>query len=596
MRACRLEGQNERLIDHDACGVGFIAQIGGAGTRDVVERALTALARLSHRGGVDSDGSSGDGAGLLTPIPRDYIRQRALEAGFDLPESFGMGMVFTPPGRVSESRSAIKSAACATRLRCLGWRNVPTNESLLGPGSLATLPAIQQCFFVAENLDADLERQLFFMRKRLEATDDTGIYFCSLSSNLVVYKGLLTPRQLRAFYPDLADPEFVAPFAIFHQRYSTNTNPSWQLAQPFRSGAHNGEINTISANRRWLRAREQDLWEQLGGDDCFRALEENVSDSASLDNAVELLLRQGYTLAEALLRLVPPAWESDERMPEKLRAFLSRSACDEEPWDGPAALVFTDGRMVSAKLDRNGLRPLRYILTSDGLLVCGSEVGLTDLRGKRIVERNRLGPGEILVIDSSDGSIFRGAGELADYRGGDRSTDAPAHRHLARLKSELTTAPTSAISPEKMAAAMGWTDDQLRLLFQPLVHDSKEAIWSMGDDAPPAYLSASRRPLWDYCKQRFAQVTNPPIDPLRESHVMSLDVYLGRELVIDSPILDAGQTAVLENLLLRPVHIVDLTFYAADGVQGAQAGIERIRDDIAEAMTTEPELILLTDL
>ena len=441
----------------------------------------------------------------------------------------------------------------------------------------------------------DLERLLFLMRKRLEAEDETGIYFCSLSSAVVVYKGLLTPLQLRAFYPDLADPEFAAPFAVFHQRYSTNTSPSWQLAQPFRLGAHNGEINTISANRRWMHAREAELWEQFGADDCFDALEEKVSDSASLDNAVELLLRQGFTLAEALLRLVPPAWESDRQMPEKLRAFLSRSARDQEPWDGPAALVFSDGRMVSAKLDRNGLRPMRYILTSDGLLVCGSEVGLTDLRGKKVIERNRLGPGEILVVDSVTSRIFRGAGELVDHLSGGDDLDGRVYRDVARVRSELTTAPTSAIPPEKMAAAMGWTDDQFRLLFQPLAHDAKEAIWSMGDDAPPAYLSSSRRALWDYCKQRFAQVTNPPIDPLREAHVMSLDVYLGRDLVIDSPVLDAGQTAVLENLLLRPVHIVDLTFHAADGVQGAQAALERIRDDIAEAMITEPAMILLTD-
>jgi glutamate synthase (ferredoxin) len=594
MRVRRPDGQDEELIDHDACGVGFIAQIGSAGTRDVVERALTALARLSHRGGVDCDGLSGDGAGLLTPIPKDFIRRRLSEAGVELPEEFGMGMVFMPRGSVSESRVAIESAASATELRCLGWRDVPTNESLLGPGAVATLPAIQQCFFASEDPLADLERQLFLMRKRLECADDTGIYFCSLSSTLIVYKGLLTPLQLRAFYPDLADPEFKAPFAIFHQRYSTNTSPSWQLAQPFRVGAHNGEINTISANRRWMRAREQELWEQFGADDSFHALEENVSDSASLDNAVELLLRQGYTLAEALLRLVPPAWESDDGMPEKLRAFLSRSARDQEPWDGPAALVFSDGRVVSAKLDRNGLRPLRYILTGDGLLVCGSEVGLTDLRGKKVVERNRLGPGEILVVDCARGSVFRGAGALADQIGADHPATA-LHHKIARVQSELTTVPASAIRPEKMAAAMGWTDDQFRLLFQPLAHDAKEAVWSMGDDAPPAYLSASRRPLWDYCKQRFAQVTNPPIDPLRESHVMSLDVYLGAELVIDSPILDAGQTAVLENLLLRPVHIVDLTFYAADGVQGAQAALERIRDDIAEALITEPAMILLTD-
>src|SRR6202789_4049993 len=554
MRVCRPKRENDELIDHDACGVGFIAQIGSEGTRDVVERALTALARLSHRGGVDSDGSSGDGAGLLTPIPKQFIRKRLQQLGVALPDVFGMGMAFMPQGRAAESRAAVQAAAQAMELHCLGWRVVPTNVSLLGPGSL-----------------------------------------CSLSSAVVVYKGLLTPVQLRAFYPDLADPEFTAPFAVFHQRYSTNTSPSWQLAQPFRLGAHNGEINTISANRRWMHARESALWEQFGADDCFHALEEKVSDSASLDNAVELLLRQGFTLAEALLRLVPPAGESDRQMPEKLRAFLSRSARDQEPWDGPAALVFSDGRMVRAKLDRNGLRPMRYILTSDGLLVWGSEVGLTDLRGKKVIERNRLGPGEILVVDSADGRIFRGAGELVDQLSGGDELDGRVYRDVARVRSELTTAPTSAIPAEKMAAAMGWTDDQFRLLFQPLAHDAKEAIWSVADDAPPAYLSTSRRALWDYCKQRFAQVTNPPIDPLREAHVMSLDVYLGRDLVIDSPVLDAGQTAVLENLLLRPVHIVDLTFYAADGVQGAQAAIERIRDDIAEAMTTEPAMILLTD-
>ncbi len=595
MRVCRPKRENEQLVDHDACGVGFIAQVGQTGTRDVVERALTALARLSHRGGVDSDGSSGDGAGLLTPIPKDFIRKSMLAAGVELPEEFGMGMAFLPQDNLNASRAAIEAAAKAVELCCLGWRVVPTNASLLGPGASGTMPVIEQCFFASADPFADLERQLFLMRKRLEAEDESGIYFCSLSSGIVVYKGLLTPLQLRAFYPDLADPKFTAPFAIFHQRYSTNTSPSWQLAQPFRVGAHNGEINTISANRRWMRAREHDMWEQFGEDDCLQALEENVSDSASLDNAVELLLRQGHTLAEALLRLVPPAWESDEQMPARLRSFLSRCARDQEPWDGPAALVFSDGRMVSAKLDRNGLRPLRYMLTSDGLLVCGSEVGLTDLRGKKVIERGRLGPGEILLLDSADGSIFRGAGELADRLGGDPSAPWRTCRNVARVSSELTTAHTSAIPAEKMAAAMGWTDDQFRLLFQPLARDAKEAIWSMGDDAPPAYLSSSRRALWDYCKQRFAQVTNPPIDPLREAHVMSLDVCLGGELVIDSPILDAGQTAVLENLLLRPVLIVDLTFNAADGVQGAQAALERIRDDIAEAMITEPAMILLTD-
>src|ERR1700735_1322519 len=318
-------------VDHDACGVGFIAQLGSSGSRDVVERALTALERLCHRGGVDADGLSGDGAGILTPIPKNFIRQLAREINIELPESFGMGMAFIPPGQEAVAHADVEASAAEVRLLCLGWREVPTYPSLLGPCALATLPSIRQCFFATQDSATDLERQLFLMRKRVESGALSGIYFCSLSSQSLVYKGLLTPLQLAAFYADLACQDFIAPFAIFHQRYSTNTNPSWQLAQPFRVGAHNGEINTISANRRWTRAREQEIWEEFGVDQSLQALEQGVSDSANLDNAVELLLQQGYTLAEALLRLVPPAWESDPELPVGLRAFLRGAAREQEP-------------------------------------------------------------------------------------------------------------------------------------------------------------------------------------------------------------------------------------------------------------------------
>src|SRR6202451_1340647 len=379
-------------VDHDACGVCFIAQLGSSGSRDVVERALTALERLCHRGGVDADGLSGDGAGILTPIPKDFIRKRARESEIELPESFGMGMAFLSPGQEAAARASVESSATELGLRCLGWREVPTYPSLLGPCALATLPLIRQCFFVTEESSADLERQLFLMRKRVQSDVGSGIYFCSLSSQSLVYKGLLTPLQLAAFYADLACQDFIAPFAIFHQRYSTNTSPSWQLAQPFRFVAHNGEINTIRANRRWTRAREGALRLEFGAQDQFRVLEEGVSDSASFDNALEVRLRQGSSVAAAMLRMVPPAWEGDPQTGPKLRRFLQKATREQEPWDGPAALVFSDGRMVGAKLDRNGLRPMRYTLTSDGLLVVGSEVGIADLRGKRIAERNRLGP------------------------------------------------------------------------------------------------------------------------------------------------------------------------------------------------------------
>ena len=574
-------------VDHDACGVGFIAQLGSSGSRDVVERALTALERLSHRGGVDADGLSGDGAGILTPIPKNFIRKRARELNIELPECFGMGMAFIPPGQEASARAAVESSATELGLHCLGWREVPTYPSLLGPCALATLPLIRQCFFATEDSASDLERQLFLMRKRVESGALSGIYFCSLSSQSLVYKGLLTPLQLAAFYGDLACPDFVAPFAIFHQRYSTNTSPSWQLAQPFRFVAHNGEINTISANRRWTRAREGSLRQEFGAPDQFRVLEEGVSDSASFDNALEVLLRQGSSVAAAMLRMVPPAWESDPQTGPKLRRFLQKATREQEPWDGPAALIFSDGRMVGAKLDRNGLRPMRYTLTSDGLLVVGSEVGIADLRGKKIAERNRLGPGEIFLVDSIAGAIFRGNNEVGELLGAEPcrigNRDRDSHAQIARLKSAVVVPFASAIDPQRLAAAMGWTEDQFRLLFQPLGREGKEAIWSMGDDAPPAFLSSVRRPLWDYCKQRFAQVTNPPIDPLREVHVMSLDVYLDPNTVAGSPVLDAGHLATLEARLSAPLPRIDFTFDAAGGTEAARAALQRVREQISVA-------------
>ncbi|MFZ0737255.1 MAG: hypothetical protein WAM96_09205, partial [Candidatus Acidiferrales bacterium] len=416
-------------VDHDACGVGFIAQLGSAvASREVIDRALTALLRLSHRGGVDADGSSGDGAGLLIPIPREFFRARARESGIDLPDEFGLGMVFLPRDHTAAACSSIEALAERFGLRCLGWRDVPADPAVLGPSAAESQPVIRQCFFAAhdpsgQNLGQQyLEQRLFLFRKRVEAAAATEpeseltaeteslreVYFASLSSHSIVYKGLLAPQQLPKFYGDLAHHDFHVQFAVFHQRYSTNTQPTWRLAQPFRFIAHNGEINTIGANRRWMHAREKDFRAQLGADDGFRALEERVSDSASFDNVFELLARSGYTPGAAMLRMVPPAWEAAAGISPELREFLALQAREQEPWDGPAALVFSDGRVVGAKLDRNGLRPLRYTVTTDGLVVLGSEVGLATLDGKKIIERERLGPGEMLVVDPSAGTILRG--------------------------------------------------------------------------------------------------------------------------------------------------------------------------------------------
>jgi len=579
-------------LDHDACGVGFIAQLGSTGSREVVERALTALARLSHRGGVDADGLSGDGAGLLTAIPERFIRDRAREARVELPEAFGLGMVFLPPRQESRACAEIERLAGKVGLRCLGWRNVPTDPSVLGPRALATVPTIRQCFFTLAGSACPLERCLFVLRKRVEAEALWGTYFCSLSSQTVVYKGLLAPRQLAGFYPDLASPDFASPFAVFHQRYSTNTQPTWRLAQPFRFVAHNGEINTIGANRRWARARATALRRRLHVGKWFCPLEEGVSDSANFDNALEILLLQGYSVAAAMLRMVPPAWEADGHMSSELRRYLERQAREQEPWDGPAALVFSDGRLVGAKLDRNGLRSLRYTLTSDGLLVLGSEVGLTDLQGKRVAERQRLGPGEMLLVDPVAGALFRGD-RLSQWLS--PSDGRTACAPVARLEPTAIPPAIATPEPQRTAAALGWSEDQFRLLFEPLGLEGKEAIWSMGDDTPPAFLSAARRPLWDYCKQRFAQVTNPPIDPLREAHVMSLDVYLGPTAVIGSPLLDGGQMAALEGGLLGSVRRIDLTFGAAHGLRGALAALQGVREQAREQARRKPGMLLLSD-
>ncbi len=582
--------------DHDACGVGFIAQLGGPASHAVVERGLEALARLAHRGGVDADGRSGDGAGLLVALPKAFFRNTARVHGFELPGEFGVGMVFLQRGQENAALDALRSAVAKFDLSFLGWRSVPTDPSILGPRSRDSLPVVRQCFVAprggashsdSPGLDSsDFELQLFRLRQELETVSGTG-YYCSFSSRTIVYKGLLTPEQLAPFYLDLNDPEFESAFVVFHQRYSTNTQPSWSLAQPFRFVAHNGEINTISSNRRWFQARGATLRRQLGLPDNSRLLQPGMSDSASFDNALEALVRNGSSIAESAMRLVPTAWEHDERLDPGLRQFLANSAPEQEPWDGPAALLFTDGHFIGAKLDRNGLRPLRYTLTSDGLLIVGSEVGITDLSDKQVIERQRLGPGEMLIADPASGTFFR-PGEVARLVHADNILGP----ETTVIEVENTAAPIS-LDANRLMAAFGWTEDQFRMLFQPLIENGQEPLWSMGDDAPPAFLSSLPRPLWDYCKQRFAQVTNPPIDPLRESHVMSLDVYLDENTKLDSPLLDAGQMDSLGEALLT-IHCIDFSFDAAGGVEAAHQILNRIREEASAAAATG-RAILLSD-
>jgi len=577
--------------DHDACGTGFIARLGGAPNHDIIEHALTALERLTHRGGVDADGASGDGAGLLTSLPEAFFRARAQEQGIALPEVFGLGFAFFPAGSASDARAAVEAAADVERLRVLGWRRVPVNTNSLGRMALETMPETWQFFvepFHPTRGAARFEWRLALLRKRAESLLPARCYICSLSSQMVVYKGLLTPWQFPQFYEDLRDPSFATTFAIFHQRYSTNTQPSWDLAQPFRYVAHNGEINTIVSNRRWMRAKEREVRAKLTAGPWLRTLEENVSDSASFDNGFELKLLEGISPDAAMLSMVPPAFENDPLLSRDVRAALASLSQHGEPWDGPAALVFSDGQYVGAKLDRNGLRPLRYTLTHDGLLVAGSEVGIIDLEESRIAERQRLGPGEMILANPATGTFFRYREILKRLATLQSRSAMPIVRQLS---SPAGAAGASVERPARMAAAAGWTEDQFKILFSALVQ-GHEANWSMGDDAPPAFLSNLPRTLWDYCKQRFAQVTNPPIDPLRESHVMSLAVHLSNGVVLPGPLIGAAQLAELSTTF-GPVQNIDFTFSAPNEVPGARGSLAQLTTPLSGG--ARPGLLLLSD-
>ena len=577
--------------DHDACGTGFIARLGGAPSYDIIQFSLTALERLTHRGGVDADGASGDGAGLLTSLPQNFFRARAQELQSELPEVFGVGVAFLPASEAGEARAAIEAAADTERLRVVGWRRVPVNVDALGRKALETMPEIWQFFvelFHPARGVARFEWRLALLRKRAESLLPPRCYICSLSSQTILYKGLLTPWQFPQFYEDLRDPSFATTFAVFHQRYSTNTQPSWHLAQPFRYVAHNGEINTIVSNRRWLRAKEREIRSRLTVGPWFPILEENVSDSASFDNGFELRLLEGLSSEEAMLAMVPPAFGKDPLLSRDVRGALTALSQQSEPWDGPAALVFSDGQFVGAKLDRNGLRPLRYTLTHDGLLIAGSETGLVDLEETRIAERQRLGPGEMILANPATGLFLRWRDILKRLAIQQARSAVPQRRLTA-----METAPAVPVSDAKrVAGAAGWTEDQFKILFSALVRGT-EANWSMGDDAPPAFLSALPRPLWDYCKQRFAQVTNPPIDPLRETHVMSLDVHLKDGVTLPGPLITPGQLSQLA-AIFGPEQRIDITFPAASGVPGARCSFAQISTTPLSS-SGRPGLLLLSD-
>ena len=564
-------GLYDPRFEHDACGVGFVAHIKGHRSHDIVAKGLQILDNLVHRGASGSDPETGDGAGILIQVPDALLRREMSAAGVFLPpaDEYGVGIVFLP--RDAEARAQceaiIESVTRREGQRFLGWRTVPTDNRKIGVQARAAEPVIKQFFVGRGAFTTDypsFARKLYVVRRVIEneVGEATGLphsekefYIPSLSARTLIYKGLLLPNQMRAYYADLTDPTMVSAIALVHQRFSTNTFPSWPLAHPYRLLAHNGEINTLRGNRNWMRAREAGLTSSLLGDDlpkCFPLVSREGSDSATLDNALELLIAAGRSLPHALMTLIPEAWAGNTLMDETTRAFYEYHACLMEPWDGPSAVAFTDGVQVGAVLDRNGLRPARYTITTDDLVVLASETGVIEFPAEQIVERGRLQPGRIFLVDTQQGRIVPDA-EVKQRV----CTQSPYGAWLEKNRIDLSDLPKSGASPyefdrETLLArqrAFGYTAEDVRILIEPMAKGGEEALGSMGTDTPLAVLSHRPQPLYNYFKQLFAQVTNPPIDPIRESLVMSLSGYIGR----NGSLLDESEDAARQIKLGGPI-------------------------------------------
>ena len=532
--------------DHDSCGVGFIARIDGVSLHAVVEQGIRILVNLEHRGALGGDKSTGDGAGLLLEVPDTFFRQVCPGGGLYLPArgEYAVGMLFLPMDEALAGRcsDALERVAAEEGCPVLGWRDVPVDPSFLGDLSGSTRPRIRQLFLGRGSFEGDaFERKLYVIRRLAEKkvaswhdVDASQFYVSSLSSRTIVYKGLLTGSQLPLFYPDLKNDLFMSPYAVVHQRYSTNTLPTWHLAHPFRIAAHNGEINTLRGNINRMRAREANLASPLFGIDITKLrpiIDETGSDSAIFDNVLELLVMSGRSLPHAVMMMIPESWGPKFQMSEDKRSFYEYHSAIMEPWDGPAAMVFCDGRFLGATLDRNGLRPARYTVTRDGMIVLASETGVMDVPADRIVRRGRLRPGRMLLLDLQQKRIVPDSEIKAAI-----SRRKPYRKWVKDNKIELRGMfVPSEIPPEdpetlrRKQHAFGYTEEEIKLIITPMASRGQEAIGSMGDDAALAVLSNRPQSLFAYFKQLFAQVTNPPIDPLREELVMSLNSFIGRE-------------------------------------------------------------------
>ncbi|MBI2368647.1 MAG: glutamate synthase large subunit [Deltaproteobacteria bacterium] len=606
--------------------MGFVADIEGRRSHAILEQAVQSVVHLAHRGAASADAKTGDGAGLLTQIPHKLFARELARLGLrlDTIDDLAVGMVFFPQGAEARARCRALIEQMATRhgLTVLGWRVVPVDPSVLGDKAALTQPVIEQVLISRppEVPDDPFERALYLLRKEAErvALDEeiTDFYIPSLSHRTIVYKGLFVSPQLPGFYLDLQDPDFEVALAVFHQRYSTNTFPNWYLAQPFRLLAHNGEINTIQGNRNWMAAREAELRSPVWGE-ALAALRPLImpggSDSASLDNALELLVLSGRDLLHAAMMLIPEAWENMPQMDPIWRAFYEYHACLTEPWDGPAAVAFTDGVMVGAALDRNGLRPARYKAMADGTVLMASEVGVVDLDDAHVLKKGRLGPGQVIAVDTRHGRLLKNA-EIKQAL----ATRQPYGEWLERNMRRLTV-PAGRPAPDghlpadqlrRQQQAFGYTSEELQFVLKPMALQAVEPVGSMGDDTPLAILSRKPRLLYGYFRQKFAQVTNPPIDPLREQIVMSLGMYLGarhslleeseahtRLLYLPSPILldqEFEALKAIEDPQFGSI-ILPCLFEVAEGPDGLEPALDWLCEAAEAAVEAGKTILILSD-
>jgi len=602
--------------EHDACGVAMVATLNKLPTHEIVSKALTALRNLEHRGASGAEVDSGDGAGILIQIPDKFYRS---VVNFDLPKAseYATGIFFVKPGETGYQES-IEKIAKEEGLKVLGWRDVPINSKSLGKTAISVMPEFKQIFISGGKKENDLvlERMAFCLRKRVEHT--LPIYISSLSSRTIVYKGMLTTGQLEEFFPDLSNSLVESPMALVHSRFSTNTFPSWPLAHPYRFIAHNGEINTVKGNRNWMRARETLLESELIPGDLkrlFPIVNESGSDSASFDEVLELLYLGGRSLPHSILMMIPEAWENHTTMSQERKDFYAFHSALMEPWDGPACVTFTDGKQVGAVLDRNGLRPSRFWVTDDGLVVLASEVGVLDFPPEKIIRKGRLQPGKMFLVDIQEGRIIeddeikQSLATAAPYSkwlsaGLVRLSDLPAREHIVYPHSSVV----------RRQRAFGYTEEEIRMIITPMAKNGAEPLGSMGTDTPIAALSTKPRLLFDYFAQLFAQVTNPPLDAIREELVTSLGASIGpehnlldpgpdscKQISLQFPVIDNDELAKIINVNVdgdQPgfvCHVVRGLFKTAGGGKSLVARINEIRTEISKAISEGARIIVLSD-